>query len=257
MQSSSIYSSFTALTLKIVGLVMILSSLLDYILIAVPFNPLQREWQLGFTSQFVDRGIIPLVGIALLFAGYRLDNPGATALAEEKSTVQDLRFWTLLLSTLLGLIFLLLVPLHFSNILWQSDATLKQINQKASQAETQVDARNKQVDALLKNPQGLSELEKAIDSGRVQGPQLAQLQAVREQLQKFKKDPNALTQEVDAAKNKIRSEKLEAENQAKTQALKLGLRTCLSSLLLAIGYSVIGWTGLRSLLGSSASRSKV
>jgi hypothetical protein len=256
MQSSPAYSPFTALTLKVVGLIMIVSSLLDFIILAIPFKPLDRAWQLGFTTQIVDRGIIPMVGIALLVAGYWIGNSIGGSSTEPKSSVQDLRFWAFLLSTLLGLIFLLLVPLHFINISKQSDEALKQITQKASQAEVQLDTQTKQVDAIVKDPQKLSELERAIESGQVQGEQLARLQALREQLQTFKKDPKALNAQVDAAKTQIRSGKLEAENRAKTEALKLGLRTGLSSLLLAVGYSAIGWTGLRSLGGTSPSRRK-
>jgi hypothetical protein len=245
MKSSPASSSFTALALKIVGLVMIVSSLLDYILAIIPFNIDQREWQIAVTSQFVDRGIIPLVGIALVLLAYRVDS--AASQAQQKSLFQDLRFWLLSLASLLGLIYLLLVPLHFYNVYAQSDEAFKQINQKASQAETQLQAQTQQVDALIKDPQRLSELEKAIASGQVQGEQLTRLQALRQQLDTFKKDPKALTQQVDAAKKQISKGKEEAENRARTEALKLSLRTGLSSLFLAIGYIVVGWTGLRSL----------
>ncbi len=247
MKSSPASSSFTALALKIVGLVMIVSSLLDYILAIIPFNIDQREWQIAVTTQFVDRGIIPLVGIALVLLAYRVDS--AASQAPQKSLFQDLRFWLLSLASLLGLIYLLLVPLHFYNVYAQSDQAFKEINQKASQAETQLQAQTQQVDALIKDPQRLSELEKAIASGQVQGEQLTRLQALRQQLDTFKKDPKALGQQVDAAKKQISKGKEEAENRAKTEALKLGLRTGLSSLFLAIGYIVVGWTGLRSLGG--------
>jgi hypothetical protein len=247
MKSSPASSSFTALALKIVGLVMIVSSLLDYILAIIPFNIDQREWQIAVTTQFVDRGIIPLVGIALVLLAYRIDHNSAAGQAQQKSLFQDLRFWLLSLSSLLGLIYLLLVPLHFYNVYAQSDEAFKQINQKASQAETQLQAQTQQVDALIKDPQRLSELEKAIASGQVQGEQLTRLQALRQQLDTFKKDPKALGQQVDAAKKQISKGKEEAENRARTEALKLGLRTGLSSLFLAIGYIVVGWTGLRSL----------
>jgi hypothetical protein len=248
MKSSSVYSPFTALALKIVGLIMILSSLLDYIILAIPspgVSPLKSEWQLALTSQLVDRGIIPMVGIALLVTGYWIAN--SVGASEAKSSVQDLRFWAFILSSLLGLIFLLLVPLHFNNIRLQSDAALKQINQRATQAETQLDNQTKQVDALVKDPQKHSELDKAIASGRVQGEQLVRLQALKQQLQTFKQDPQSLNQQVEQAQTKIRGERLEAEKQTRTGALKLGLRTGLNSLLLAIGYIVIGWTGFRSL----------
>jgi response regulator of citrate/malate metabolism len=163
--------------------------------------------------------------------------------------IQDLRFWALIISSVLGLIYLLLVPLHFSNVYAQSNQALEQINQKASQAETQLEAQTKQVDELIKNPQRLAELDKAIASGQVQGEQLARLQALKQQLDTFKKDPKALSSQVDTAKKQISTGKQDAENRAKTEALKLGLRTGLSSLFLAIGFIAVGWTGLRSLGG--------
>jgi predicted nucleic acid-binding Zn-ribbon protein len=129
----------------------------------------------------------------------------------------------------------------------QSNQALEQISKKASTLETQLDNQSKQVDALVKDPQKLSELDKAIASGQVQGEQLARLQALKQQLQSFKQDPQTLNQQVEQAQTKIRSERLAAEKQTRTGALKLGLRTGLNSLLLAIGYIVIGWTGFRSL----------
>lgn len=254
MKSGSLYSPFAALTLKTVGLIMIVSSLLDYIILAIPFNPLQREWQLALTTQMVDRGVVPLVGIALLVAGYWMSNDSGAS--DARSPALDLRLWAFLLASLLGLIFLILVPLHFNNIRLQSNQAIQRISQQATQAETQLQSQTQQIDALVKDNQRLTELERAIASGQVQGEQLARLQALRQQLQAFKQDPQSLNKQVEAAQTQIRSGKLEAEKRARTEALKLGLRTGLSSLLLAIGYSVIGWTGLRSLGGATAVRRK-
>lgn len=247
MNSSPASFSFTALALKIVGVVMIVSALLDYILMTIPFNPGAREWQIALTTQFVDRGIIPLVGVAFLLLAYRVDNSGAAP----KSLLQDLRFWALILSSVLGLIYLLVVPLHFSNVSAQRSQALEQINQKASQAEAQLKAQTQQFDELAKNPQRLAELDKAIASGQVQGQQLAQLQAIKQQLDAFKKDPKALNTQVDAAKKQISTGKQEAENRANTEAWKLGLRSGLSSLFLALGFIAVSWTGLRNLLGAA------
>lgn len=250
MKSSPIYSPFTALALKTVGLVILVSSLLNIIILPVPYNLGQRAWQLAFTTQVVDQGIYPLIGIALLLAGYWVNNSDELSATARKSSGPDLRFGAFLLSSLLGLIFLLLVPLHFNNILLQSNQELDQINQQASQAQTQLEGETQRVNALIKDPQQLAELDKAIDSGRIQGPQLAQAQSLRDQLKKFKQDPKSLDQQVEAKKTEIRTKKQQAEDLTKTNALKSGLRTGLISLLLALGYITIGWTGLRSLSSS-------
>jgi ABC-type multidrug transport system fused ATPase/permease subunit len=239
-------------TLKLVAIILILSSLVDYLFLLVPFAPLDRQWQLSFTTQIVDRGIIPMVGIALLFVGYWIDNSADTASANRGSW-QDSRFWVLLLSSLLGLIFLLVVPLHLNNARLASNDALKQINQEATQAEGQIDSRlgeevarqREQISALIQDDQRLNE---AIRTGQIRGEQVTLLQ-------KFKSDPKALDQFLDQQakdtrsriQTQVRSRKLEAERRAKTEALKSALRIGISSLLLAVGYITIGWTGLRDL----------
>ncbi len=237
---------------------MILSSLLDYIILAIPFKALDQDtgaaWMANFTTQIVDRGIIPMVGIALLLAGYWIGS-SLSGGSESRSLVQDLRFWALILSSILGLIFLLLIPLYARNIQVQSTKALQRIDEQAKVAETQLETQAQQFDTLLKNPDQLGQVEQrltqqlqaATQSGQVPQEQLAQAQDFMQQLEALKKNPKALTQRVDERKTEIRSKQLEAKNQAQTEALKLGIRTGLSSLLLAIGYSLIGWMGLRSL----------
>jgi hypothetical protein len=243
------------LALKLAGAIMILSTLLDYIVLLFPFNATDKAWQISTTAQLVDRGMIPLLGIALLIAGYWMSSRDENA--RDGKFWQDSRFWALLLSSFLGLIFLLLVPLHLSNSNTQKELALQQISQEASQAEAQLQGQLQQVEALSKNEQRLKELDQAINSGQVQGEQLGRLTALREQLQKFKQDPKALNQQLATLKTQISNRKSDAEKKANEQAFKLGIRTALSSLLLAIGYIVLGWTGLRSITSSQGGRRKV
>jgi len=248
-------TSLAPLVLKLVGTILILSSLLDYIVLLFPFNPTNKGWQLSTAAQLVDRGIIPMVGLAFLLAGYWMSNVAGASSTDRPSAADgqpflDLRLWAFLLSSILGLIFLLLVPLHLTNINTQKGLALAQINQGASQAESQLQSQLQQVDALTKNEQRLKELDQAINSGQAQGDQLTRLKAIREQLQQFRQNPQALNQRLEQLQTELRSRKLEAEKTATQQAWKLGIRTGLSSLLLALGYSAIGWTGLMSMLGS-------
>ncbi|HEY9832231.1 MAG TPA: HpsJ family protein [Stenomitos sp.] len=254
MKSSPVYSPFTALALKVVGLIMIVSSLVDYIFLAIPLNAGQRAWQLAYVGQLVDRGILPMVGIAFLLLGYWLESSMGAPASEGRSLVQDLRFWALLLSSLLGLVFLLLLPLHINNVVQQSDAEIKQLNDRVTLAQSQIEGRAQQIAALVKDPKGLAqlkqqltELDQALESGRVPAEQQPQAKAYRQLLQTITQNPTkAISQEVDAAKAKITKEKQDLENQTRTGAMKSALRTGLSSLLLAIGYITIGWSGLRN-----------
>jgi flagellar biosynthesis GTPase FlhF len=252
MKSSPVYSPFTAFALKIVGAIMIVSALVDYIFMAIPFNIAQRAWQLSYLSQLVDRGILPMVGIAFLLVGYWVES--ASGASERRSLVQDLRFWALLLSSLLGLVFVIVMVLHFFNVFQERDATLQQINQRATQAQAQIEVRAQQIGALVKDPKGLeqlkqqlAELDQAIEGGRVPAEQQPQARAYRQLLQTMTENPTkAINQELEAAKAKIAQEKQNLEQQARLGAWKSALRTGLSSLLLAIGYIMIGWTGLRN-----------
>ncbi|MGL5508435.1 MAG: HpsJ family protein, partial [Microcoleaceae cyanobacterium] len=62
-------SQIAARTLKIVGLIMIAATFLDFIVMLIPPDFLNRVWQINLVTQFVDRGIIPMIGIALLLTG--------------------------------------------------------------------------------------------------------------------------------------------------------------------------------------------
>lgn len=242
-------SPLAALALKAVGLVAILSALLDYLILLFPLNLTNTQWQLATTTQLVDRGIVPLVGMAMLLAGFWIDsqvgrNPGA------KSLFADLRFWVCALASLLGLVYLLLALLHLNAVRLSSRTALEQVNAEATQATTELEQRlsaelgqqQTQLGALLENPNLLSQ---AIQSGQLP-PEIQQYQNNPEGLNQF------LQQRADQARQQIQTEigtrRSDAERRVKTEARKSAIRTSINSLLLAVGYSVIGWTGLRRLL---------
>lgn len=51
---------------------------------------------------------------------------------------QDLRFWGLILSSFLGVVFLLVTAIHFNDVRMQSSTRLQDIQQQARQAETEL-----------------------------------------------------------------------------------------------------------------------
>jgi CHASE3 domain sensor protein len=254
--NSPAFLPFVTLTLKLVGFILVVSSLLDYLVLLYPFNVQERAWQLAVTGQLVDRGVIPMVGIAFLFAGYAFGNIIGSSPSEQRAPWLDLRTWAMILSSLLGLMFLLLVPIHLNNISFASEQAIKQIGERAEQLESQIQKQSQQVNNLLKNEQELNKLNDAIKSGKIQGDQLKQLQNIQEKLQKLKEDPKALQKQIEEAQTKVRAEKLKAENQARRESVKSSIRTGLSSFLLAIGYIAIGGLGFRSMGGLSVGRRK-
>jgi hypothetical protein len=258
------FSSVAARTLKVVGIILILSALLDCIVLSLPgetsdlFN---RAWQLAAATQIVDRGIIPLMGIALLMTGFWVDSSSGVSI-ERRQVWLDLRFWALLISSLLGLLYLSLVPVHLNNTRLELQDALAQVDREAGQAEGQLEAqitsdqfraqveqlksqRRTQIAALLQDD---GKLQQALQSSEVP-------QELKTVLRNSKNDPKALdnfleqqAQELPTqARNEIRTRKQQKEKELRTRSRNSSLQTGISSLLLAIGYITVGWTGLRSM----------
>lgn len=252
-RNEQVPSPLAATSLKLVGGITILAALIDFLTLLFPPEFGNRAWALATTTQLVDRGIVPLVGIALLFTGYWIDtNIGKTS--RRFSLATDARFWTCLLSCFLGLTFLLTTVLHPNNVRLQSRDALTQVETEAEQATTQLEGRlnadlsqrRAQIDALLQDE---SQLQAAIDSGNLD-------EAQRAQIEQFRDNPQALNEflstQIGEAQSQLQTrigeQKQDATKRLKSEALKATVRVTLSSLLLALGYTYIGWSGLRRLL---------
>ncbi|MEM1170679.1 MAG: HpsJ family protein [Cyanobacteria bacterium P01_H01_bin.35] len=255
------YSSIASNTLTIVGVIMILSSLLDFIVLSIPFNISSRAWQIGLTTQIVDRGIIPMVGMALLVTGYWVSSNSGLQ-DNSKSPILDLRFWALLLASLLGLIYLLLFPIHLNNTSQARAEAIQRIEQQASQAETQLEARIGSNEFKNQIQQRRSQLKNQITNLLADETRLNEAlendqlpSQVKSLLEQSKDNPQVidefLNRQAEQLPNqlltRIRSRQQELEEQANTNSFKSSLRTGISSLLLAVGYIMIGWTGLKNM----------
>ncbi len=252
--SSSKISSFTSLCLKTIGGILVLTSLLDYLTLAIPFQPLDAQWQISFASQIVDRGIVPMIGIVLIVLSYWVESNTAKAATNNGF---DLRLPAFFLSLFLGVIFFLLVPLHLNNLRVISSQNLAQIDASTEEAQSIISQRYEQ----LKNPQNVQlitrrirDIDRALDSGELDGAtmnseQRQQLTSTKQQLENLSqnaKNSAALDARLKEVQTKLKTETLEQKNKAKTEAIKQGLRTGISSLLLAIGYLLMGWFGLQN-----------
>jgi hypothetical protein len=254
-------STFTSLALKLSGLIFILSFLLDALIIPLPYQFNNPQWQVGFVTTFVDRGIVPIVGTAFVLLGYWIES-NTRDMVPKKSKF-DIRLPIFLLATVLGLLFLLMIPVHINNINQIKNNTLTQIEQGVGQGEEQIKAFLAQLNTLSQNPQLLNQQiaqrTQVIESGQFQGQQLnpEQLQTLRQQrdqltnLRDISRNPKDYKQRVDQIKNQLQTQlqdrRKQAEGQANLEALKQWLRIGLQAMLLSITYSFIGWLGLRDL----------
>ena len=255
-----------ARVLKVVGVILILSFLVDFLILLFPFQPTDKLWQINLATALVDRGIVPLVGLGMLFAGHWFD-----IVEDDSRPAIDLRFPSLILSSILGLLFLLIFPLHLNNIHQASEQSVEQIDQRAEQAESQLNTQLSQAQAQLSNEQFKAAVEKRKTQEKAQMSELLKddqkykqalanpnlPKSLKDALQKFKANPQELDKYIDKQydpqaaadqqRSQIREGKEQAEKQAKDGAWKSGVRTGISSLLLSIGYIIIGWTGLRAM----------
>ncbi|MFM2062083.1 MAG: hypothetical protein RLZZ507_1753 [Cyanobacteriota bacterium] len=259
-------SSNSSLALKVVGIVCILSFFVDFVILLLGFSPTDKQAQIGLTTALVDRGIVPMVGLGMILAAYWFDSAETGGGAG-----MNLKLPSLILSSILGLMFLLIFPLHLNNVRQASTQRVNQISQDAQQAESQLNNQLSQFLTQLNNDQAKAQLEQARSQAKAQftellkdeqrykqaleNPQLPAEQ--KELLKKFKANPQELdkfiaqqTDPNEVAKQRIsqiRQRKEDAEKQAKDNAWKSGLRIGISSLLLSIGYIIIGWTGLKGM----------
>ena len=270
-------SPFITQTLKLVGVVLILSFLLDFVILAFPAGERDALWQIGFITATVDRGITPVIGLAFLMVGYWFERSNNDTLTQPPSWL-SLKFWALLLSSLLGLLFLVMIPLHINNVNTESARAVERINENSSQEEAKLQNEISQAQAQLGDPNVRTKLESDKNKFKTQVTALLQNeqqfnQAInsdrtpeneKKLLRQFKANPNALedflTQQSDPVAlgskrlAQLQTQKQKLVNQAKQEALQSSIRMTIRSLLISIAYIFIGWMGLRSLLSAKKSR---
>ncbi len=252
--------------LTVAGVILILSFLVDFFFLLFPFQPTNMLWQIDLTTAVVDRGIVPFVGLGMLFAGYWFDT-----IENSSRPAIDLRLSVIILSSLLGLMFLLISPVHLYNVRQLSAQAVEQINQKAQQQENQVQAQlsNEQVKNALEKQKSQAKARYAEvlkDDEQYQrllnDPNVPQVG--KDLLTKFKANPQELDQFIekqsdpqtlaDQQLSRIRQDKEEAEKQTTQRASMSGLRIAISSSLLSIGYFIIAWTVWRKSYSADTSQ---
>ncbi len=229
--------------LRLAGVILMLFTLFNSLLLLFPLNLSDLQWRLRFTTQVVDLGIWPILGIALIFASYGFEEILGQSKALPKIGWNTLKFWVCLVSLFLGIIFLALIPLHISTAVTASNQTIKKIQQEATESQQELEQRleqqQTQMSALLTDNQ---KLEDFTDNVELSEDQL-------KRLEQFKNNPAALKAQTKAIKDKltktIDDKKQAAEQRSQLGAFKSSIRIGISSLLLASCYLTIGWNGIR------------
>jgi hypothetical protein len=247
----TISSLLTPIALKTAGAILILSSLID-LMFVLRFPPenlalVDNQWWLYATSQLVDRGLLPLVGIAFFVAG---DWIKIVSTEDGGNRGNAWRIGAFSLASLLGLIFVLIIPFQMMTTNSIKEQDLKKITDEVTQIKTGLQGNISQIKTQSKDQikAQISALDKDIRSGKVQGQQLMNLQITKSKLELLLNNPKKFEEESSENIKQLEKQKEKAETQAGERMLKTGVRTSLASLLLAIAYTTIGWTGLRRVL---------
>lgn len=241
--------------LKLVGFILIFSSLLDYLFLLTGLDT-QNKQALGTgITQLVERGVVPMIGIALALAAYWLERQADVPAKNNRI----FRFVALAVAFVLGLLFLVLTPIHFRNTSQVAEQARSQIDEQAKNAEGQVEQqvqqRQAELSALVKDSkrfdEQLKQMTEAINNKQVPEDQLPQFQQLQKDLQEIKKNPAALQSKAQESKdqllNRIRDDKKKAEDKVNSEAFRANFRTGASSLILSVGYLIISWVGLSEM----------
>jgi hypothetical protein len=181
--------------------------------------------------------------------------------ANLKPAITDVRFLSFILSLILGVTFFLLIPLHIDNLQQIRDQSISQIEQETQQQEQQVQAQYAQLQALAQSPEAKKQLEqqlKAIDDalakGQVPPQQIATIEAQKQELinyQRYTNDPNALNTRLEELRSEVAKRRIEQQKIAGNTVIKEAIKIGIRSLLLGLGYIVLGWIGIQTALGAN------
>lgn len=247
----TVSSFLTPLALKTAGAVLILSSLIDlvFMLVFPPENLVLDggRWWLYATSQLVDRGLLPLVGIAFMVTG---DWIKIVSTEDGGNRGNIWRIGTFVLASLLGLIFVLIIPFQLNATNEFKTQELGKISKEVTQIEAGIKNNLKQINAQSKDKlkEQITAIDKELKGGQIPPERLTNLQITKSKLELLLNDPKKFAAESEQNLQQLQKQKQKVETQASERMLKTGVRTSLASFLLAIAYITIGWTGLRRVL---------
>ncbi len=250
-------SAEIALILKLTGSILILGTIVDCLLLTVPPNFMDSDWLASLIREWVSRGVLPLLGLAVLLLGVWITPITAAEEPAQSSKKKGGQSWVsgaIGLAMSLGILFVLMAPLYFNSSRLTSASATRQINEQAAQAQQQLNAdlaqRKAQVNAFLSNPEQTAQLQTELTNPQLSDSEKEQLQELQDLLKQTQSNPKVLDQRIAEARKsateQIQQQQQQARDQLITNTRKLRIHTILTSLLLAIGYLTIAWTGVQS-----------
>lgn len=239
------HPTFVAFALRLSGLIIFVAGVLGLALrLVVPqFNEL--AWRASLFAEFAERGIIPLIGIALFLFGWGLDSLAGRS----GGRWQQLRLPLFGVLALLGALYIAVIPLYWNDSGAVGREARQTLNNQAAQTEAEINNRYQAQESvlaqLLANPSQVAELEKAI----AENPTAPIPDFLRRNAADLKNNPEkvrqALQDEQKKELDRVQAEQRRQERQLNSEISRSQVRIALNALLLAIAYLVLANAGLR------------
>jgi hypothetical protein len=228
----------TSLVLPIVGIILLLTVVYDFAVRLFTLAGDKPDLQLNFLNELIDRGVIALLGLALVYAGFWINQflkaTANTTPNPETAPWRSAQFWTFILASVLGLLFLLLIPFHFSVSGQILSASSTRADQQEAQIKFQIQQQQQEIQSVLAGGQ----LDQLLQRKDIAPDKLAILQ-------ELKKDPQSFDKKAVQQLEEMKKQKQQALDQVSKEVALNRWRAEVRSLLLTLGFIAIGWTGLR------------
>jgi hypothetical protein len=208
-------SLVTSLALKTASMVLIISTIVDIGFALLPYQFGEARWWAEATAYLVRNGLLPLVGIVFWATAEWIETVSKDSSGRSGGALSQA---VTVLAAILGLLYLIIVPY---------------------QAWSGISERDKAIQ------QQITDWDNQIKSNKLQGAELEALKQQKKQLEQLSSDTSGLKTKSEQTIAKLKKDKEAADNQATAIMWKSGIKNSLSSLLLAAGYSFIGFNGLR------------
>ncbi|WP_206044069.1 HpsJ family protein [Geitlerinema sp. P-1104] len=241
--------------LKLAGTVLILITLLNFILLIVPPDLGSPSWWLNLTTQIIQQGIIPLIGVAALLAGIACEVVSGAA-TENDTWIETIKKRTFRLSFVLGLIFLILIPGHALAALASSQQAIQRIDREANRSLEQIELQLQQQQQLYLGiierdgePEAL--LEEFLGDEPLTEDQLAQFE-------EFVENPESIERQIQTFRaslvERVQTRSSSAKERSRFGAWKSIARFGLTSIMLSTCYLNIAFLGRG--MGKTGKRTK-
>jgi hypothetical protein len=235
-------SLVTSLALKTASMVLIISTIVDIGFALLPYQLGESVWWANATSYLVRNGLLPLVGIVFWAVAEWIETVSKDSSGRSGGSLSQ---FITIVAAVFGLLFLIIVPFQAWSGMSERDKAISKNKEQVAGFETRIQNELKILNDKTKIQQQITDWDNQIKANKLQGSELESVKQQKKQLEQLVADPTKLKAQSEKALTDLKKQQQDADSQATAIMWKSGIKNSLSSLLLAAGYSFIGFNGLR------------